>query len=786
MRRILEVLTVSVLILAMTATTAFGAAETTVSRYTGTTYSHSAVNSDKLIVRGIDVSAWQDNVDWNKVKADGVDYAIIRIGYRGTTSGKMNPDKDFIEHIEGAKAAGLMVGVYFFSQAINELEAVAEAQYTLKLLGDYELDLPVFMDYEFSGGSSGRLTKANLSKSAATKVARAFCEEVKALGGKPGIYANLNFLNNTINGERLGQEYPIWVAQYYKQCNYEHDYDWWQYSSGGSVAGISGRVDCNYWYLDEAAAATSENSIVNATVTLLDSASYTFAPGKAHTPRVSVTHNWLPLTEGVDYTVKYVNNTEAGTAYAMVMGRGAYTDYRLIPFTINPTSDTSGITVEKVADATYTGKEQKPSSVVLKDALGRTLVNNLDYIYTVSNAVDAGTAKINVTLLGNYTGSRSATYEIKKADQEIKLAWKTGEVPIDQADFNLGATLKFSGAKLTYSSSDEKVVSVASDGTVSVNRQGSATITVKAGSTKNVKAAEKTFNITVTKPVQTVTAKYTKYSKDMNDTTFNLVGVKSDGNGKITYTSSDENVATVSSKGKVTVVGPGTAIITATAAETDDYAAGSLQMTVTVKKMDQTVTTGYTKYKRKDLDGKFNINAKTGGDGELTFVSSDETVATIDSKGRVTVVGPGVAEFTVTAAETEKYLPGRKVVTLTVSGFDTPEEREARKAEIIVGVEGTGIKSVKLTATGKKVRADWVKEGSGYAFDYYQVWRSTKKNSGYKKIFTTTDARKCYYVNSKDVKKSTTYWYKVRGVREIDGELVYGEFKKVSVKTKSS
>lgn len=790
MRRKFLITLVLVLVLALTANTAFAFAGTSVSRYTGTTYTHNDIHAGKVLVNGLDVSIYQKTIDWEKAKADGVDFAIIRVGGRGYGSeGKMYSDDNFKQNIEGANAAGVLTGIYFFSQAVNEIEAVAEARYAVELMheaGVYELDLPIYMDYEFAGGNSGRLNKAKLTKSAATKVARAFCEEVKALGYKPGIYANLNFLNDTIDGKALGQDYPIWIAQYYKQCNYKHDYDWWQYSSGGTVNGISGRNDCNFWYLDKVTEPTSAFSVANAQTYIYGAELFTYAPGVKFEPAVTVGANGMPLTEGVDYTVKYINNTAAGTGYAMVMGKGMYTDYCLVPFTIVPSGDTRRITVADIAAGTYTGKEVKPSSITVKDELGRTLVNGLDYTYTVSNAVNAGTAQIVITFTGNYSGSKTASYTINKADQAITIADSRAEIGYDQPDYNLGVSLKFPEAKVTYSSSDKDVVKVSKDGTVSVVGQGTATITVKAASTDNVKSAEKSFDLTVKKPAQTVTAKYTRYKKDMNDTTFNLVGVKSDGDGKISYTSSNENVVTVSSKGKVTVVGAGSAVITATAAETEKFSEGSMELYVTVEKIAQEVTTSYTKYKRKDLDTMFNINAKTTGDGQLTYVSSDETVAKINEKGRVTIVGPGVAEFTVTAAETDKYLSGQKIVTLTVAAFESEEEREARKQELILGVQGTAIKSVKLTPLSKKVRVDWKKEGSGFAVDYYQVWRSTKKSSGYEKIFTSSAAKNCYYVNTKNVKKGTTYWYKVRGVREIDGEKIYTEFTKATTKTKTS
>ena len=107
-------------------------------------------------------------------------------------------------------------------------------------------------------------------------------------------------------------------------------------------------------------------------------------------PQVQVSHSGRSLTEGVDYKVRYIGNTEGGTAYAMVMGMGQYTDYTLVPFTIAPSRDLSGFSVKQPANRVYTGKENKPSSITVKDASGKTLKNGLDYTWTVSNAVEVG------------------------------------------------------------------------------------------------------------------------------------------------------------------------------------------------------------------------------------------------------------------------------------------------------------------------------------------------------------------------------------------------------------
>lgn len=310
----------------------------TVSPYTGNTYTHNDVFKDRILVNGIDVSAYQDNIDWNRVKADGVDFAIIRVGGRGYgAAGRTYIDGYYRQNIENAKKAGVMVGIYYFSQAITEAEAIEEANIALELLGSYDIELPIFMDYEYAkdNANPGRLITANLSKEQATANAEAFCKTIEAAGHEAGIYANLMFLNDSIDGKALGEKYFIWEAQYNNQSTYQYTYDMWQYSSSGNVSGIGTRTDCDFWYLNKTADATQDKSIVNCQIRVEN---VTYSAGKNHEPAVEVTYNGKSLKKGVDYKVGYVNNSRLGTAYAFIKGIGEYTDYQTVPFEINKIS----------------------------------------------------------------------------------------------------------------------------------------------------------------------------------------------------------------------------------------------------------------------------------------------------------------------------------------------------------------------------------------------------------------------------------------------------------------
>lgn len=193
--------------------------------------------------RGIDVSKYQGTIDWGAVAASGINFAIIRVGYRGSSSGALVQDPYFKKNISGATKAGIKVGLYFFTQAVNEAEAVEEASMAMSLASGYKVTYPIFIDTESASGG-----RANgLSKSARTAVVKAFCQTVRNGGYKAGVYASKAWYANQLNASELNG-YCIWVAQYNSSCTYSGKYDMWQYSSKGSVSGIKGNVDMNISY----------------------------------------------------------------------------------------------------------------------------------------------------------------------------------------------------------------------------------------------------------------------------------------------------------------------------------------------------------------------------------------------------------------------------------------------------------------------------------------------------------------------------------------------------------
>lgn len=194
---------------------------------------------------GIDVSKWNKEIDWDRVKQAGVEFAIIRLGYRGATTGALVEDPYFEKNMKGAASAGIPVGVYFFTQAVDAVEAVEEASMVITLCKDYKLDYPIFIDTEGLGGN-GRADGLDIE--ARTGVCAAFCKTIEGAGYRAGVYSSRNWYNGMLDVSVLN-DYIIWLAEYRDAPLYQGYYHMWQYTSGGKVDGIEGNVDFNLSYL---------------------------------------------------------------------------------------------------------------------------------------------------------------------------------------------------------------------------------------------------------------------------------------------------------------------------------------------------------------------------------------------------------------------------------------------------------------------------------------------------------------------------------------------------------
>ena len=195
-------------------------------------------------IRGIDVSTHQKEIDWQQVKDAGFEFVMIRLGYRGSVEGLLFEDEWAQRNYAGAKAAGLKVGGYFFSQSVSVEEAEEEAIYALDIIDGWDLDMPLVYDWEFI--QEGYRTDA-VDARLLTDCTKVFCDTVKEAGYTPMVYFNPSQSRKQMHLEEL-TDYGFWLAMYSDQMTYEYKIDMWQYTCTGSVPGINGNVDINLFF----------------------------------------------------------------------------------------------------------------------------------------------------------------------------------------------------------------------------------------------------------------------------------------------------------------------------------------------------------------------------------------------------------------------------------------------------------------------------------------------------------------------------------------------------------
>ena len=301
------------------------AAQTTKSIYTSQTYTHNSRFDKSIITNGIDISEHNSTINFASLKKTKTSQIIVRVGCRGYGSkGTLMKDKNFDTNIKGCLSNEFDTGVYFYSQALNEAEAIEEANFVLKYIKGYDFNLPVYYDYEFAGVSSGRLDKAwnnrTINRNQMTKNTLAFCKTIENAGYKAGVYASKAFFEDNLNASRIDCNYAIWVAHYNTKTPYAGEYQSWQYSAKGKVSGIDGYVDCNYFYYDELTPILEKGFEIED----IPDQEYTGEPIK---PDIKVCYEEKELIKGEDYYVSFENNTDVGCAVITVTGINGYEDF---------------------------------------------------------------------------------------------------------------------------------------------------------------------------------------------------------------------------------------------------------------------------------------------------------------------------------------------------------------------------------------------------------------------------------------------------------------------------
>lgn len=207
-------------------------------------------------IKGIDVSKHNGNINWKKVKDDGIKFVIIRAGYGSSTV-----DEKFEEYIKGAIEEGIDIGIYWFSYAISEEKAKLEAVKCMEVIKPYKdkITYPVFYDFEYDSVSYAKKQGVSINKTKATAFAYSFLKEVENGGYIPGLYTNIDFSNNYFF-KSLQRDYDLWIAQYASRCSYSESHVMWQYSESGRVSGIDGDTDLDYCYKKYSSKGDNDNT----------------------------------------------------------------------------------------------------------------------------------------------------------------------------------------------------------------------------------------------------------------------------------------------------------------------------------------------------------------------------------------------------------------------------------------------------------------------------------------------------------------------------------------------
>ncbi len=437
------------IIMLLPATTTAYAASYTYSPFVKANYNQPSRMTSYKVSHGLDLSVHNGTVDFAKIKKAGVNFVILRAGYRGYgSSGTLRTDDQFETYYKNAKKQGLRIGVYFYSQAISESEAIEEANRTLSIIGNKKLDLPVYFDYEFADVYDGRLDSAyrngKLSKAKMTAIVKAYCKTIEKKGLCAGVYSSTDFLTNKYNYKDVHNDYSVWNAHYtsynsstkrYGCTSYGGNMQIWQYSAAGKVNGISTYVDCNFLYEEPM------YDIMNkAKIEVSKISSYTYS-GKEIKPNPTVTFEGVKLIKGEDYYVSYKNNKDIGTASITIVGVNKYASYKSIvkTFYIVPTKVKNLVQTERTTSS-ITFKWSKHNDAnkyrIQQEVNGKfkTVANITGTNYTLKGVSPCQSLKIRVSAVKtvnnkDYVGRYSDVVEMSAEPEKVSGVKRTSLSP---------------------------------------------------------------------------------------------------------------------------------------------------------------------------------------------------------------------------------------------------------------------------------------------------------------------------------------------------------------------
>ena len=371
------------------------------------------VSSDYLklnpIEKGIDVSKWNGNINWNSVKNSGIDYVIIRAGY-----GTSTVDPQFKNYIEGARNAGLKIGVYWFSYATSPEKAIVEAQKCLETISPYKnsISYPVFFDFEYDSVRYANNNGVRVTKDSATKMANAFLNTVKSKGYATGIYTNKDF-SSTYYTEDLINSNNLWVAQYSSTNTFGKPYSIWQYSEKGIIPGVSGYVDLNYTYLktfsnnnstSNTPSTSTENGVTTDNVNFRNSAST--SSGIITTIPNNTTIEIVDKSNSEWYKIKYKGVTGyVSSKYVTLDGNNSSDNTTSKP----PTSTENGVTTDNVNFRNSASTSSSIITTIPKNTTVQVINKSTSGWYKVEyKGVVGYVSSQYITLNGNNSGGNTA------------------------------------------------------------------------------------------------------------------------------------------------------------------------------------------------------------------------------------------------------------------------------------------------------------------------------------------------------------------------------------------
>ena len=725
------------------------------------------------IEKGIDVSKWNGNIDWNKVKADGIDYVIIRGGFGNSTV-----DEYFKSNIEGATKAGLKVGVYWFSYATSVEKAKQEAAKCLDTIRPYKdkISYPVFYDFEYASVDYAKKLGVDITKDLSSEMAQTFISEIENEGYISGLYTNKDFGDRYFSNDIL-YDNNLWIAQYAPSCTYNRPYMMWQFTEKGTINGIGTPSNPAYFDINYTFLKPSKIDISSASTNKINDVTYT---GDYIKPKINVTIDNKTLKENEDYTITYSNNLSVGKAHITIKGINKYTGEKTITFNINPkpvlnissnrkTATSISLSWDKVDDVTgymiyrhdkdlnsytlidkvdnnsttYTDNNLNPATVYSYAIKSYKIVDDVTYfsdysdIFTHStlNKIDLSLASIteinDIIYTGDYIKpevSVSLNNENLKENEDYTITY-SNNLSVGKAQVTIKGINKYTGEKTITFNINPKSVS-----NISLNNKTTDSINFSWNKVDDVtgymiyRYDKDSNSYTLLDKVDNNSTTYTDNNLE-SATCYNYV-VKSykviDG---VTYSSNYSDVFTESTKiNKVENL------------KLDERYATSLKISWDkVENVD-----GYKIYRLNHSTNTYTL-VDTIYDNDITTYTHTDRVSASNYYYRVKAF---------------KYLNNMNRHSI----YSSTLKATTKPLQPVVTLSSVKSKSINL---------NWTKISKNTTA--YEIYMSTSKNGAYNLVGTTTN--KNYTKGS--LTKGKTYYFKVRAYRTVDNTKIYSSYSSV-------